>query len=144
MKGWRSFFFFFPPLYTMTRLLQDALSLFSLRILQLRRGYFQILLAQSSAQKIRNGGEFQQRGQKNSANSLQMCLWAVWGEHCAALAREKKDSALEKVQWIMSKKHQWPSTAGSDWLSGFPGKRKQHILSLSSGSVGMQNHTSVS
>lgn len=29
--------------------------------------------------KNQERGEFQQRGQKNSANSLQMCLWAVWG-----------------------------------------------------------------
>lgn len=29
--------------------------------------------------KLRNGGEFQQRGQKNLANALQMCLWAVRG-----------------------------------------------------------------
>lgn len=43
--------------------------------------------------KLRNEGEFQQRGQKNSANSLQMCLGAVWGERCAALAGEKKGSA---------------------------------------------------
>lgn len=52
-------------------------------IQQLRCGFIQILWAQSCAQKkkkkIRNGDEFQQRGQKNSANSLQMLLRAVRG-----------------------------------------------------------------
>lgn len=40
--------------------------------------FCQILLAQMSAQKVRNRGEFQRRGQKNWVNSLQMCLRAVW------------------------------------------------------------------
>lgn len=95
-----------------------------------RRWFIQILLAQSSAQKkkkkIRNGDEFQQRGQKNSANSLQMCLRSVWGEHCAALTGEKKYSAYRrKFNELRAKKHQWPSTAGSDCLSGFPEKREE-------------------
>lgn len=78
LASWKDGDLFFFPLYTMMSLMQEALSLFSHLIL-LRRGFIQILLAQSSAQKTRNGGEFQQRGQKNTANSLQMCLGAVWG-----------------------------------------------------------------
>lgn len=79
LASWKGGDFFFFPLYSMMSLLEEVLSLFSLLILQPRNGFIQILSAQSSAQKIRNGSEFQQRGQKNSANSLQMCLWAVWG-----------------------------------------------------------------
>lgn len=117
--------FFFSPLYSMTTLMQEALSVFSLFMQQLRCGFIQILLAQSSAQKKKkNGDGFQQRGQKNSANSLQMCLWAVWGNTVLPSPKRKKDSALEKVQWITSKKKKkkpqpWPSTAG------FPWKRKE-------------------
>lgn len=49
------------------------------------------------------GGEFQQRGQKNSANSLQMCLFlsCVGGTLCCPHWREK-GLCMEKVQWIMS------------------------------------------
>lgn len=106
------FFFFIPPHFTQWwRSFRRLLSVFSLFIQQLRGGSIQILLAQSSGprkekKRIRNGDEFQQRGQKNSANSLQMCLWAVWGNTVLPSLWRKKDSALEKVQWITSKKKQ--------------------------------------
>ena len=61
-------------------------------------------------------GEFQQRGQKNLANLLQMCLLSFKGEHCAALAGENKGSARrKKVQWLTSKKYHQSGTAGSVW-----------------------------
>ena len=128
MKGWRPFFFSF----LCTQWWVSCRSCFFLLILQLQT----LIYSNSSSsiecpkkkkkKKIRNGGEFQQRGQKNSANSLQMCLRSVWGEHCAALAWEKKYSAHgRKFNELRAKKHQWPSTAGSDCLSGFPEKREE-------------------
>lgn len=105
--------------------MQEALSLFSLLTLRLRRGFIKILLAQSSAQKIRNGGEFQQRGQKNSANSLQMCLRAVRGNTVLPSLERKKDSAWTKFNELRGENNSEPGTAGSDSLSGFPGKRKE-------------------
>lgn len=121
--------FFLFPLYSVMSLVQELFfppypatadaDLF--KFFQLNR-----VPQKKKKKKIRNGGEFQQRGQKNSANSLQMCLRSVWGEHCAALAWEKKYSAHgRKFNELRAKKHQWPSTAGSDCLSGFPEKREE-------------------
>lgn len=53
-----------------------------------------ILIACSEVSEME--GEFQQRGQKNLANVLQMCLLSFKGEHYAALAGENKGSAHRK------------------------------------------------
>lgn len=108
-------FFFFVPLYCMTVLMQEALPVFSLFIQQLRCGFIQILLAQSSAQKkIRNGEEFQQRGQKNSANSLQMCLWAVWGNTVLpSLERKRRKFNELRAKNSSTAQYSW------FWLSGY-------------------------
>lgn len=58
-----------------------------------------------------------------------MCLRAAcvcWERGNTVLpSLERRGPCRKKVQWIMSKKHQWPSTAGSDCLSGVPGKREK-------------------
>lgn len=68
-------------------------------------------------EKIRNGDGFQQRGQKNSANSLQMCLRAAQGS--AALPSLESKEGRRRGESSVSyegKTAARPSTAGSDRL----------------------------
>ncbi len=88
--------------------------------------FFQILLAHLSARKIRNGSEFQQRGQKNSANSLQMCLWAVWGSSVLPSLERKRTLHCTGES---SMNYEWKTSVTQYswfWLSvWFSEKRKQ-------------------
>lgn len=64
--------------------------------------------------KIRNGDEFQQRGQKNSANSLQMCLWAVWGNTVLpSLERKRRKFNELRAKNSSTAQYSWL------WLSGY-------------------------
>lgn len=78
--------------------------------------------------KVRNGDEFQQRGQKKSANSLQMffffCFFSRLREHDVALADEKKkDSTAGESSMNYEQKR--PSTAFFFFcLFAFPKKEK--------------------
>lgn len=118
MKGWRSFFFF-SPLYSMTTLMQEALSVFSLFMQQLRCGFIQILLAQSSAQKKKKMGMDSSNVDKRTRLIPCRCVSELCeGTLCCPRRREKRTLHWRKFSELRAKKKKkTPALTQYSWFS---------------------------
>lgn len=121
MKGWRFFFFLFTQWWVFWRKFCHYFpSLFCNPEMDLFK-FFQLNRVPKKSGMGVNSSNVDKRTRLIPCRCVSgLCE----GTLCCPHWREK-GLCMEKVQWITSEKHQWPSTAGSVWLSGFPGKRKE-------------------